>query len=92
MAIQTHRVMSATELEKRRFHAQVRKLRKLCVEYNLTLKSGTSAKSYDLCVLSSEDYYIGDTRDQHKIFPVESYFIDPNEYEFIKERLNEEIY
>lgn len=65
---------------KRRFHADVRKLKKTCEENNFHLKTIDEAPAYYICVLSDIDYEIGDEAsmcDENN----ENYFLNPIEYE-----------
>ena len=56
------RIQSQRELELRRYHAQVRKLRELCNNNNIRLNTYDEANDSMKCVLSKSDYEIGDTK------------------------------
>lgn len=56
------RVQSAKELESRRYHAQVRKLKKLCEDNDISLFTYDKAEDTMVCVLSDSDYELGDTK------------------------------
>lgn len=65
---------------KRRFHADVRKLKKNCEENNFHLVTIDEASAYYICVLSDTDYEIGDEASMCSE-ENENYFLSPTEYE-----------
>lgn len=65
---------------KRRFHADVRKLKKVCEENNFNLKTIDEVPAYYICVLSDVEYEIGDQAsmcDENN----ENYFLNPADYD-----------
>lgn len=76
--------MSDKELEIRRHHAVLRKLKKYCSSKNVELKDYTSATPYDICILSLDDIDLGARR---KYLPVDndSWFVSEDNYEAISE-------
>ncbi len=56
------RVQSAKELDLRRYHAQVRKLKKLCEDNDVPLFTYDEAEDTMVCILSDSDYELGDTK------------------------------
>lgn len=58
MAVKTSRVQSMSEMIKRRFHADVRGLKKRCRELEITLHDFYNACDTDICILSSDEYEI----------------------------------
>lgn len=75
------RKMSFDEIEKRRFHSRVRKLRKYCDTHNFTLLSMEEEPPITwLCILSENEMEVGEPLhlcDEDS----ESYFLSPQEYE-----------
>lgn len=71
------RVQSAKELDLRRYHAQVRKLKKLCEDNDVSLFTYDEAEDTMVCILSDSDYELGDTKpycskDRENYFVTES--------------------
>lgn len=69
--------MSDAEKELRRYHRDVKKLKKLCEEHEIVLKSYDEALNDDICVLSKNDYEIGACKE---------YLDDSNEPYFVHEQ------
>ena len=71
---------TATGLQKRRFHRELRNLKKFSKENDLTLKSFDDASPYDQCVISENEFEIGELA--RECDPdLESYFYSPIDYE-----------
>ena len=56
------RVQSAKELEQRRYHAHLRKLKQLCEQNDIELLPYKEATDTMVCILSQSDYELGDTK------------------------------
>ena len=68
------RIQSADELTKRRFHSDVRKLRKLCATNAINLADFDEAEDDWVCIISDNDYEIGALK--HDCSPdSENYFV-----------------
>ena len=66
----------------RQFKADVRKLRVLCEGYGIKLMSYDEAELDDICIISKDEYEIGNTLSQCDS-SVESYFLSVSDYEQI---------
>jgi len=68
--------MSDHELELRRFHKDAKKLKKICDDNNIELLNFEEANSFDICILSKNEYEIGATKE---------YVSETNEPYFVSE-------
>ena len=83
------RIQSQKELELRRYHAQVRKLRELCNDNNIRLNTYDEADDNMKCVLSKSDYEIGDTK-PYCCEENENYFVTESDLEKLDKLRNYE--
>lgn len=74
------RTQSEKELLKRRYHSDVRKLKKLCEECDIKLYTYNNAPEDAVCVLSSSEYELGELRKTCSI-EYENYFVSLLDYE-----------
>ena len=56
------RIQSAKEIDLRRYHSALRKLKKLCEINNVELRTYEEASDTMVCILSKSDYELGDTK------------------------------
>lgn len=56
------RIQSAEESAKRAFHRQLHKLERLCGDNNIILYNYEEADDNMICILSSSEYELGDTK------------------------------
>ena len=66
--------MSESELELRRFHSDVRKLKKVCRDNNIVFLEFDEALNDDVCILSQSEYEIGSAK-EYLSKSLESYFV-----------------
>ena len=79
MVIKTNRIPSTSEMIRRRFHADVRGLKKKCKSLDIVLYDFYSADNTMLCVLSSDEYEIGE--EKCRCLPEhENYFVSEEDY------------
>ena len=71
--------MSESELELRRFHSDVRKLKKVCREHNITLLEFDEAINDDVCILSQSEYEVGSAK-EYLSNSLESYFVHDSDF------------
>ena len=71
--------MSEFELELRRFHSDVRKLKKVCRDNNIALLEFDEALNDDVCILSRDEYEVGSTK-EYLSNSVENYFVHDLEF------------
>ena len=83
------RIQSQRELELRRYHAQVRKLRELCNDNNIRLYTYNEADNNMKCILSKSDYEIGDTK-PYCSEENENYFVTESDLEKLDKLRNYE--
>ena len=76
--------MSDDELEKRRHHASLRKLKAHCNDVNVELKDFNSASPDDMCVLSLDDVDLGSRRNYLTV-DNDSWFVDEDDYEEVSQ-------
>ena len=76
--------MSDKELEIRRHHTSLRKLKAYCGDKNVELKDYKSANPYDMCVLSLDDVDLGAKR-EYLPEDNDSWFVSEDNYEAISE-------
>ena len=66
--------MSESELELRRFHSDVRKLKKVCRDNNIVLLEFDEALNDDTCILSQSEYEVGVAK-EYASNNLECYFV-----------------
>lgn len=76
--------MSDSELEVRRHHASLRKLKEHCSDANVVLKDYSSANDDDMCVLSLEDVDLG-SRKNYLTTDNDSWFVSEDDYDEISQ-------
>lgn len=76
--------MSDNELEKRRHHSSLRKLKAHCSDMNVELKDFNSADPDDMCVLSLEDVDLG-SRKSYLTVDNDSWFVSEDNYEEVSQ-------
>lgn len=76
--------MSDNEIEIRRFHRSVRRLKSWCRDQDINLKSWSEANNEDQCVLSLVDYELGAIR-EYLPEDNESYFVNEDFYEEVSD-------
>lgn len=76
--------MSDDELEKRRHHASLRRLKAHCSDENVKLKDFNSASPDDMCVLSLDDVDLGSRRNYLTV-DNDSWFVDEDDYEEVSQ-------
>ena len=76
--------MSDNELETRRHHSSLRKLKAHCSDMNVELKDFNSADPDDMCVLSLEDVDLGSRRNYLTV-DNDSWFVDEDNYEEVSQ-------
>ena len=81
--------MSESELELRRFHSDVRKLKKVCREHNITLLEFDEAINDDVCILSQSEYEIGSTK-EYISSSLECYFVHDYNFSKVQQLLDHE--
>ena len=79
MPVKTNRIQSTSEMIRRRFHADVRGLKRKCEQNNIALFTYYNAKDSDICILSSDEYEIGSGRIDCSP-ENENYFVSENDY------------
>lgn len=81
--------MSESELELRRFHSDVRKLKKVCRDNDIVLLEFDEALNDDVCILSLSEYEIGSTK-EYLSNSVENYFVHDSEFSRTQQLLDHE--
>lgn len=76
--------MSDDELETRRHHSSLRKLKAHCSDINVELKDFNSADPDDMCVLSLEDVDLG-SRKSYLTVDNDSWFVSEDNYEEVSQ-------
>lgn len=76
--------MSDSELETRRHHKSLRRLKAHCSDMNVELKDYKSADPDDMCVLSLEDVDLG-ARKVYLTTDNDSWFVDEDNYEEVSQ-------
>ena len=76
--------MSDSELEVRRHHASLRKLKAYCSDANVELKDYKSADPDDMCVLSLEDVDLG-ARKNYLPEDNDSWFVSEDDYDEVSQ-------
>lgn len=71
--------MSETELDLRRFHKDVRKLKQVCQDNNITLLEYEDAINDDVCILSQSEYEIGVAK-EYTSEGLECYFVHDSDF------------
>lgn len=72
--------MSDDELLKRRFHSEVRNLKRACEQQGIKLYNYENAPVDSICILSKEDCELGAVR-RYVFVDNESYFVEESYYE-----------
>ena len=76
--------MSDDELETRRHHSSLRKLKAHCSDMNVELKDFNSANPDDMCVLSLDDVDLGSRRNYLTV-DNDSWFVSEDNYEEVSQ-------
>ena len=76
--------MSDSELEIRRHHASLHKLKTYCSDVNVELKDYKSADPDDMCVLSLEDVDLG-ARKNYLPEDNDSWFVSEDDYDEVSQ-------
>lgn len=76
--------MSDDELETRRHHSSLRRLKAHCSNMNVELKDFESAGPDDMCVLSLEDVDLG-SRKSYLTTDNDSWFVNEDDYEEVSQ-------
>lgn len=76
--------MSDDELETRRHHSSLRRLKAHCSDMNVELKDFKSAGPDDMCVLSLEDVDLG-SRKSYLTVDNDSWFVGEDDYEEVSQ-------
>lgn len=76
--------MSDSELEIRRHHASLRKLKVYCSDVNVELRDYKSADPDDMCVLSLEDVDLG-ARKNYLPEDNDSWFVSEDDYDEVSQ-------
>lgn len=76
--------MSDSELEMRRHHSSLRKLKAHCSDMNVELKDFKSAAPDDTCVLSLDDVDLG-SRKSYLTVDNDSWFVGEDDYEEVSQ-------
>ena len=76
--------MSDNELETRRHHSSLRKLKANCSDVNVELKDFNSANPDDMCVLSLDDVDLGSRRNYLTV-DNDSWFVSEDNYEEVSQ-------
>ena len=75
--------MSFDEKIKRDYHRECRVFNEVCRDLHITKRNFEEALDTDICVLSTNEYEISDTRDTIEK-DNESWFLSPEDYEIYK--------
>lgn len=81
--------MSESELELRRFHKDVRKLKKVCEDNGIPLLEYDNALNDDVCILSQSEYEIGATK-EYIDEGLECYFVHDSEFNIVQQLFDHE--
>lgn len=73
-------IRSIDEKISRAFHRDVRKLQRYCENNGYTLMTYAEADSYDICILSFNEYELGARHEDCDPF-IENYFLCEEEYD-----------
>ena len=76
--------MSDEELEVRRHHSSLRKLKSHCSDVNVELKDYKSANPDDMCVLSLEDVDLGARKNYLPEYN-DSWFVSEDDYDEVSQ-------
>lgn len=76
--------MSDDELETRRHHSSLRRIKAHCSDMNVELKDFESAGPDDMCVLSLEDVDLG-SRKSYLTVDNDSWFVGEDDYEEVSQ-------
>lgn len=78
--------MSNEELELRRFHRSLKRIKKWCKDQDVEIHSYSEASSDEVCVTSRDEYEVSSRRD-YLIEDNESYFVSEEDYEAVSNEL-----
>lgn len=81
--------MSDHELELRRFHKDVRKLKRVCEDNGITLLRYDDALNDDVCILSESEYEIGAIK-EYISEGLECYFIHDSDFNAVQQLFDHE--
>ena len=81
--------MSESELDLRRFHKDVRTLKQVCRDNNITLLNYEEAINDDVCILSQSEYEIGATK-EYSSEGLECYFVHNSDFNKVQQLLDHE--
>ncbi len=81
--------MSDHELELRRFHKDVRKLKRVCEDNGITLLGYDDALNDDVCILSESEYEIGAIK-EYISEGLECYFIHDSDFNTVQQLFDHE--
>lgn len=84
------RTQKAKEIDLRRYHAAVRRLKTLCEKNNVKLFTYTDASDNMKCILSKSDYELGDTK-PYCSEENENYFVTESDLIKLHELTSDEI-
>ena len=78
--------MSNEELELRRFHRSLKRIKKWCKDQDIEIHSYSEAPSDEICVTSRDEYEVSSRRD-YLTEDNESYFVSEEDYEAVSNEL-----
>ena len=78
--------MSNEELELRRFHRSLKRIKKWCKDQDIKIHSYSEALSDEVCVISKDEYEVSSRRD-YLPEDNESYFVSEEDYEAVSNEL-----
>ena len=78
--------MSNEELELRRFHRSLKRIKKWCKDQDIKIHSYSEASSDEVCVTSKDEYEVSSRRD-YLPEDNESYFVSEEDYEAVSNEL-----
>lgn len=81
--------MSESELELRRFHSDVKKLKKVCRDNSIALLEFDEALNDDVCILSRSEYEVGSAK-EYLSNSLESYFVHDSDFSRTQQLLDHE--
>ena len=76
--------MSCSELELRRFHRQVRRVKKYCADQDIELHDWLNAQNGEQCVLSKDEYEIGAYK-EYLTNKNEPYFVSEDHFQEVSQ-------
>lgn len=78
--------MSNEEIELRRFHRSLKRIKKWCKDQDIKIHSYSEASSDEVCVTSKDEYEVSSRRD-YLPEDNESYFVSEEDYEAVSNEL-----